>query len=56
MNLAVSFVADCVNLRSKLLPRSFRILIEQRLNPMRGAAEAEAEPGAAVSESTPDLS
>ena len=32
MNLAVSFVADSVNLRTKLLPRCFRILIEQRLN------------------------
>ena len=32
MNLAVRFVADSVNLRTKLLPRSFRILIEQRLN------------------------
>jgi len=34
MNLAVRFVADSVNLRAKLLPRSFRILIEQRLNPI----------------------
>jgi len=32
MNLAVRFVTDSVNLRTKLLPRSFRILIEQRLN------------------------
>jgi hypothetical protein len=32
MNLAVRFVADSVNLLTKLLPRSFRILIEQRLN------------------------
>ena len=32
MNLAVGFVADGVNLRAKLLPRSGRILIEQRLN------------------------
>jgi len=32
MNLAVRFGADNVNLRSKLLPRSCRILIEQRLN------------------------
>jgi hypothetical protein len=32
MNLAVSFVADSVNLRSELLPRNFRILIEERLN------------------------
>jgi len=31
-NLAVRFVADSVNPRTKLLPRSFRILIEQRLN------------------------
>ena len=43
MNLAVRFVADSVNLRTKLLPRSRRILIEQRLNPimvcaMRGQA------------------
>jgi hypothetical protein len=34
MNLAVRFVADSVNLRKKLLPRSCRILIEQRLNPI----------------------
>ena len=34
MNLVVRFVADSVNLRTKLLPRSFRILIEQRLNPI----------------------
>jgi len=34
MNLAVRFVADSVNLRTKILPRSFRILIEQRLNPI----------------------
>src|SRR6266446_3753068 len=34
MNLAVRFVADSVNLRSKLLSRSFRILIDQRLNPI----------------------
>ena len=34
MNLMVRFVADCVNLRTKFLPRSFRILIEQRLNPI----------------------
>jgi hypothetical protein len=33
MNLVVRFVADSVNLRTKLLPRSFRILIEQSLNP-----------------------
>jgi hypothetical protein len=32
MNLAVRFVAGSVNLRTKLLPRSFRILVEQRLN------------------------
>ena len=32
MNLAVGFVADRVNLRSKLLPRSLGILIQQRLN------------------------
>jgi hypothetical protein len=34
MNLAMRFVADSVNLRTKLLPRRFRILIEQRLNPI----------------------
>ena len=34
MNLAVRFVADSVYLRSKPLPRSCRILIEQRLNPI----------------------
>jgi len=32
MNLAVRFVADGVNLRTELLSRSCRILIEQRLN------------------------
>jgi hypothetical protein len=32
MNLAMRFVADSVNLWSKLLPRRCRILIEQRLN------------------------
>jgi len=32
MNLVVRFIADGVNLRTELLPRSFRILIEQRLN------------------------
>src|SRR6202167_5272978 len=32
VNLAVRFVADRMNLRTKLLPRSCRILIEQRLN------------------------
>jgi len=34
MNFAVRFVADNVNLRTKLLPRCCRILIEQRLNPI----------------------
>ena len=34
MNVAVRFVADSVNLRTKLLARRFRILIEQRLNPI----------------------
>ena len=34
MNLAVRFVADGVNLRTELLSRSCRILIEQRLNPI----------------------
>jgi hypothetical protein len=32
MNFAVRFVADSVNLRRKLLPRSVRILVERRLN------------------------
>jgi hypothetical protein len=32
INLAVRFVADSVNLRTKLSPRSCRILIEQRLD------------------------
>src|SRR6266576_1628092 len=32
MNLAVRFVADGVNLRTELLSRRLRILIEQRLN------------------------
>jgi hypothetical protein len=34
MNLVVRIVADSMNLRSKLLPGRFRILIEQRLNPI----------------------
>jgi hypothetical protein len=34
MDLAVYFVVDSVNLWTKLLPRSSRILIEQRLNPI----------------------
>ena len=34
MNLAVRFVADSVNLWTKFLARRFRILIEQRLNPI----------------------
>jgi hypothetical protein len=34
MNLVVRFVADSVNLRTKLLPRCFWIPIEQRLNPI----------------------
>ena len=34
MNLAVRFIADSVNLRSKLLPRNCRILVQQRLNPI----------------------
>ena len=32
VNLPMRFVTDRVNLRSKILPRSCRILIEQRLN------------------------
>jgi len=32
VNLAVSFVADSMNLRSEFLPRSRRIPIEKRLN------------------------
>jgi len=32
MDLAVRFVADRVNLRTKFLPRSLRILVEERLN------------------------
>ena len=32
VNLAVRFVADRMNLRTKLLPRSCRVLIEQRLD------------------------
>jgi hypothetical protein len=34
VNLAARFVADSVNLRTKLLPRGCWILIEQRLNPI----------------------
>jgi hypothetical protein len=34
MNLVVRLVADSVNLRTKLLPRRCRILIEQRLDPI----------------------
>jgi hypothetical protein len=33
MNRAMRFVADSVNLLGKLLPRSCRVLIEERLNP-----------------------
>src|ERR1017187_2066611 len=55
MNLAVRFVADSVNLRTKLLPRRGRILVEQRLN-YHGAPQAEAGHAAAVPESTPDVS
>jgi hypothetical protein len=55
MNFSVRFVADSVNLRRKLLPRSVRILVEQRLNPVMVLLEAEAGLAAAVSESTPDL-
>ncbi len=32
MNLVVCFVADSVNLRCKLLPRSCRVFIQQHLN------------------------
>ena len=34
MNLVVRVVADSVNLRSELLPRSCRVLVEQFLNPV----------------------
>ena len=34
MNFAMRLVADSVNLRTELLPRRARILIEQRLNPV----------------------
>jgi hypothetical protein len=34
MNLVVRIVADSVNLRTKLLPRRCRILVEQRPNPV----------------------
>jgi hypothetical protein len=34
MNLTMRIVADSVNLRTELLPRSCRILIQQRLNPI----------------------
>jgi hypothetical protein len=34
VDLVVRIVADGVNLRTKILPRSCRILIEQRLNPV----------------------
>ena len=34
VNLVVGFVADRMNLRSKIPPRRCRILIEQRLNSM----------------------
>jgi hypothetical protein len=34
VNLAVRFVADSVNLRSKLLPGRCWILVEKRLNPV----------------------
>ena len=32
VNLAVRFVADCVNLRAEILARDIRTFIEQRLN------------------------
>ncbi len=32
MNLAMRFVADSVNLRTKLLTRCFRVVIEHHLN------------------------
>ncbi len=56
MNLAVRFVADSVNLRTKLLPRSFSDSYRAAPESYRGAPQAEAGPAAAVSESTPDLS
>jgi hypothetical protein len=34
MNLVVSLIANRVNLRTKLLPRGVRILVEQRLYPI----------------------
>ena len=34
MDFTVRFLADRVNLRTELLARSVRILIEQRLNPV----------------------
>jgi hypothetical protein len=34
MDFMMRFIADSVNLRSELLARSVRILIEQRLNPV----------------------
>jgi hypothetical protein len=34
MDVMMRVVADRVNLRTELLPRSCRILIEQRLNPI----------------------
>jgi hypothetical protein len=34
MNLVVRVVADRVDLRTELLSRSVRVLIEQRLNPI----------------------
>jgi hypothetical protein len=34
MNLVMRVVADRMDLRTELLPRSCRILIEQRLNPV----------------------
>lgn len=44
MNLAVGFVADRVNLRSKILPRSGRILVEQRLNRVMVLLEQRPDP------------
>jgi hypothetical protein len=55
MNFAVRFVADSVNLRRKLLPRSVRILAEQRLNLVMVLPKQRPDLLLLFPESTPDL-
>jgi hypothetical protein len=56
MNLPMSLVTDSADLRSNLLARSGRILIEQRLNLIMVLLKQRAAPDSAERELTPDLS